>query len=75
MAEELNIKEYVAGLVEKARAAQKVADEIIDSITKEFKCKASPLGSTGKKGKDQTSGDIDIALEYSWEDKDKEIVV
>ena len=37
MAEELNIKEYVAGLVEKARAAQKIAEnftqEDVDLIT------------------------------------------
>lgn len=53
--------------------AKVVADEIISNITKEFNCKASALGSTGKKSKEQTSGDIDIALELSWEDKDKVI--
>lgn len=53
--------------------AKVVADEIIDSITKEFKCKASALGSTGKKSKEQTSGDIDIALELDWSEKDKVI--
>ena len=53
--------------------AKVVADEIISNITKEFNCKASALGSTGKKSKEQTSGDIDIAFELSWEDKDKVI--
>lgn len=53
--------------------AKVVADEIISKISKEFKCNASALGSTGKKSKEQTSGDIDIALELSWEDKDKVI--
>ena len=51
--------------------AKVVADEIIDALSKEFKCECAALGSTGKKPKDQTSGDIDIALEYPWEDKDK----
>lgn len=51
--------------------AKVVADEIIAALVKEFKCECAALGSTGKKPKDQTSGDIDIALEYPWENKDK----
>lgn len=51
--------------------AKIIADEIIDSITKEFNINCSALGSTGKKGKDQKSGDIDIAVEMPWEERDK----
>ena len=51
--------------------ASVVANEIISKISKEFNCQCAALGSTGKKSKEQTSGDIDIALELPWEDKDK----
>lgn len=50
--------------------AKKVADEIIKVIKGKFNCECVPLGSVGKKGADKTSGDIDIAIEYPWEDKD-----
>ena len=50
-----------------------VAKEIISVISKKFNCKCAPLGSTGKKRKDQESGDIDIALELDW-DKHSEVV-
>lgn len=53
--------------------AKEVADTIISKLTKKFKCNACALGSTGKKGKHQTSGDIDIAVELPWADKDKVI--
>lgn len=43
-----------------------IANEIIKLIQKKFNIKLSPLGSTGKKSKDQYSGDIDIAIEYDW---------
>jgi len=51
--------------------AKPIADEIISILQKKFKCKCAPLGSVGKKGKDKTSGDIDIALELPWEDHEK----
>ena len=47
--------------------AKKVADEIIKVIKDKFNCECASLGSVGKKTKDQTSGDIDIALEYDWD--------
>lgn len=46
--------------------AKEVADKIISIIKDKFGCKCIPLGSTGKKRKDQESGDIDIALEKDW---------
>lgn len=46
--------------------AKEVADKIISIIKNKFKCECAPLGSTGKKRKDQESGDIDIALEKNW---------
>lgn len=51
--------------------AKKVADEIIKKIKNKFNIECAALGSTGKKSKDQTSGDIDIAVQMQWEDKDK----
>ena len=51
--------------------AKQVADEIIEKVKGEFKIECAALGSTGKKGKNQTSGDIDIAVQMSWQDKDK----
>ena len=51
--------------------AKVVADEIIEKVKDEFKIECAALGSTGKKGKNQTSGDIDIAVQMSWQDKDK----
>ena len=46
--------------------AKIVSDDIIKLIKDKFKCEAAALGSVGKKGKNQTCGDIDIALEYDW---------
>lgn len=51
--------------------AKVVADKIIEKVKSEFKIECAALGSTGKKGKNQTSGDIDIAVQMSWQDKDK----
>lgn len=51
--------------------AKPVADEIISKLKDKFNCKCATLGSVGKKTKDQTSGDIDIAIEMSWEDHEK----
>jgi len=51
--------------------AKKVADEIIEKIKNKFHIECAALGSTGKKSKEQTSGDIDIAVKMQWEDKDK----
>ena len=47
--------------------AKVVADEIISKFEKKFKCKCAALGSVGKKTKEQTSGDIDIAVELEWD--------
>ena len=46
--------------------AKPVADEVIKLVQSKFNCEMSALGSTGKKGADKTSGDIDIAIEYDW---------
>lgn len=51
--------------------AKQVADEIIEKIKDKFDIECAELGSTGKKSKNQTSGDIDIAVQMSWQDKDK----
>lgn len=51
--------------------AKEVADQIISKIKDKFHIECAALGSTGKKGKDQTSGDIDIAVQMQWEDKDE----
>ena len=56
--------------------APKIADKVI-SVIKEAvegnkalctpELKAAPLGSTGKKGKDETSGDIDVGIQLSFD--------
>ena len=51
--------------------AKEVADNIMNQVKTEFHIECAALGSVGKKGKNQTSGDIDIAVQMSWEDKDK----
>lgn len=48
-----------------------IAKTIIKKLKEQFHCEASPLGSTGKKGADQYSGDIDIAITIPWEKKDE----
>lgn len=49
--------------------AKEVAETLITLLKDKFGCNCCPLGSVGKKGKNQMSGDIDIAIETSW-DKD-----
>jgi hypothetical protein len=44
-----------------------VSNEIINKLKTQFPVEMSALGSVGKKGKNQTCGDIDIAIEYEWE--------
>lgn len=44
-----------------------IANEIINIIKKRFDVQLSPLGSVGKKTKEQYSGDIDLAIQYSWD--------
>lgn len=48
--------------------AKPIADKIIADLKSKFNCECAALGSVGKKGADKTSGDIDIAIEYDWED-------
>ena len=40
--------------------AGEIAKDVISSISNTFGCEAEPAGSTGKKGREMTSGDIDI---------------
>lgn len=47
--------------------AKEIAIKIMNDISNKFKIKCAPLGSTVKKSKSQTTGDIDIAIEYDWE--------
>ena len=51
----------------------KIANDIIKHLVRIFKCNASPLGSTGKKGANMTSGDIDIAIDIPW-DRHQEVI-
>lgn len=51
--------------------AAPVAYSVIKKLKEHFHCEASPLGSTGKKDKDQYSGDIDIAITIPWEKKNE----
>ena len=51
--------------------AMKVANLIISKVQKYFDCDMSVLGSTGKKGEDAYSGDIDIALTLSIDREDE----
>ena len=53
--------------------AGKIAHELIGAISNVFGCDASPVGSTGKKGPDAYSGDIDILLNMPWEEKNEEV--
>ena len=47
--------------------AGEIAKDVIKSVSSTFGCNAEPAGSTGKKGRDMTSGDIDILLDLPWE--------
>ena len=47
--------------------AGEIAKDVISSISNTFGCEAEPAGSTGKKGREMTSGDIDILIGLPWE--------
>lgn len=47
--------------------AGEIAQDIIHSVSQAFSCNAEPVGSTGKKGREMTSGDVDILLDLPWE--------
>lgn len=44
-----------------------IANDVAKQLVRVFKCNAAPLGSTGKKGANMTSGDVDIAIDIPWE--------
>jgi hypothetical protein len=44
-----------------------VSNEIISVVKSKFNVEMAALGSVGKKNKNQTCGDIDIAIEYDWD--------
>lgn len=47
-----------------------IANECIKKVKDYFDCDCCVLGSTGKKNNGETSGDIDIAIDLSWSDRD-----
>ena len=47
--------------------AGEIARDVIQAVSRAFGCAAEPAGSTGKKGPEMTSGDIDILLDLPWE--------
>lgn len=47
--------------------AGEIAKDVINAVSSTFNCEAEPAGSTGKKGREMTSGDIDILLGLPWE--------
>jgi hypothetical protein len=53
--------------------AGEIAHDVINSVSKAFSCNAEMAGSTGKKGREMTSGDVDILMDMSW-DRSKEVV-
>lgn len=52
--------------------AGEIAKDVISSVSRAFGCEAEPAGSTGKKGPELTSGDIDILLDLPW-DRSEEV--
>ena len=54
--------------------AGEIAEDVIQAVTKAFGCNAEPAGSTGKKGREMYSGDIDILMDMPWEDENVEKV-
>lgn len=48
--------------------AGEVANNLMKILKKKFNIECCALGSVGKKRNDQMSGDIDIAIETSWDD-------
>ena len=51
-----------------------IARDVIQSVSKAFNCHAEAAGSTGKKGSEMYSGDIDILMDMPWEDVNVEKV-
>ena len=49
--------------------AGEIAKDVINAVSSAFNCKAEPAGSTGKKGPEMTSGDIDILMDMPWQDE------
>ena len=47
--------------------AGEIAKDVIAAVSSAFGCKAEAAGSTGKKGSEMTSGDVDILLDLPWE--------
>lgn len=47
--------------------AGEIAKDVINAVSSTFNCEAEPAGSTGKKGREMTSGDIDILIGLPWE--------
>ena len=52
--------------------AGEIAQDVIASVSRTFGCTCEPAGSTGKKGREMTSGDIDILIDMPWE-KNEEV--
>lgn len=49
--------------------AGEIARDVIQAVSRAFGCNAEPAGSTGKKGREMTSGDIDILMDLPWSDE------
>ena len=49
--------------------AGEIAQDVIQAVSRAFGCSAEPAGSTGKKGPEMTSGDIDILMDLPWNDE------
>lgn len=54
--------------------AGEIADDVIQAVTRAFGCPAEKAGSTGKKGPEMTSGDIDILMDMPWNEENVERV-
>lgn len=52
--------------------AGEIAKDVIDTVSRSFGCTCEPAGSTGKKGREMTSGDIDILVDMPW-DRNEEV--
>jgi hypothetical protein len=49
--------------------AGEIAKDVIQAVSNAFGCHAEPAGSTGKKGHEMYSGDIDILMDMPWEEE------
>lgn len=49
--------------------AGEIAKDVIQAVSSAFGCHAEPAGSTGKKGREMTSGDIDILMDMPWQEE------